>query len=204
MSARITLAAARPDDTGTEAGPVEPATPRCTLCRHSKRDHSDRRDHTPSNVVPRRPWCPRLQHNLRLRRPGRPPRRHHRSRADGTGLVTPARLLVIGLYSAAYLGAVWMGADAAHHSEDLYAAGLFVTSSGLLLGIHREFRNAGRLVRVVAAYRHRQVLAITADAAAIECATARPPGCRCEMWWTSLGVLHDLECPAHAQQEDAR
>ena len=42
----------------SQSEPV-PDTPRCTNpdCRHPKRDHSDRKDHTPSPVVPRRPWC---------------------------------------------------------------------------------------------------------------------------------------------------
>lgn len=40
----------------SQSEPV-PDTPRCVLCVHPKGDHSDRKDHTPSQVVPRRPWC---------------------------------------------------------------------------------------------------------------------------------------------------
>jgi hypothetical protein len=41
----------------TQQGPVQPDTPRCAHCTHPKGDHSDRKDHTPSRIVPRRPWC---------------------------------------------------------------------------------------------------------------------------------------------------
>lgn len=39
----------RPDDTDT--------APRCAHCTHPRSDHSDRRDHTPVTLRPRRPWC---------------------------------------------------------------------------------------------------------------------------------------------------
>ncbi len=41
----------------TKAGPVQSDSPRCAFCTHPKGDHSDRKDHTPSQIVPRRPWC---------------------------------------------------------------------------------------------------------------------------------------------------
>lgn len=44
-------------DDETQQGEPQPDTPRCAHCTHPKGDHSDRKDHTPSRIVPRRPWC---------------------------------------------------------------------------------------------------------------------------------------------------
>jgi hypothetical protein len=41
----------------TQQSEPRPDTPRCAHCTHPKGDHSDRKDHTPSPTVPRRPWC---------------------------------------------------------------------------------------------------------------------------------------------------
>ncbi|MFJ7592485.1 hypothetical protein ACIQZO_34970 [Streptomyces sp. NPDC097617] len=116
-----------------------------------------------------------------------------------------ARTVMISLYAAGYLVAIFVGTSAIDAGEDLYAVALFGTSVGLLLGIHRECRNAARLVRVVAAYRHgAEFPGPVADLAAIERATAIPPGCRCETWWTSLGGHHSLTCPAFPARKDTR
>lgn len=52
-------AAARPDGPRTDTGPEQPddTAPRCAHCTHPRSDHSDRRDHTPSSLRSRRPWC---------------------------------------------------------------------------------------------------------------------------------------------------
>ncbi|MFD3608996.1 hypothetical protein ACFWXA_13145 [Streptomyces atroolivaceus] len=119
--------------------------------------------------------------------------------------MTAARALMMALYSTAYLVAVIIGASALDAGEDLYAAGLFGTSLGLLLGIHREARHAARLVRMVAAYRHGAPYAgAVDDLVVIEQATAVPLGCRCETWWTSLGDHHARQCPAAHARKDTR
>lgn len=50
-------ATTRHTDGETQQSEPKPDTPRCTHCAHPKGDHSDRKDHTPSRIVPRRPWC---------------------------------------------------------------------------------------------------------------------------------------------------
>jgi hypothetical protein len=45
------------DEARVEQSEPQPDTPRCARCTHPKGDHSDRKDHTPSQIVPRRPWC---------------------------------------------------------------------------------------------------------------------------------------------------
>ncbi|MGW6391144.1 hypothetical protein ACWFR1_11705 [Streptomyces sp. NPDC055103] len=116
--------------------------------------------------------------------------------------MTQARALMISLYSAVYLIAIYAGASALDAGDDLYAASLFGTSLGLLLGIHRETRHAARLIRMVATYRHGAPYAgAVDDLVAIEQATALPPGCLCESWWTSLGHHHDSQCPALVRKD---
>ncbi|WP_406425869.1 hypothetical protein [Streptomyces sp. NBC_01589] len=68
--------------------------------------------------------------------------------------MTSTRALMIAVYSVAYFIAVYAGATALASGDALYAVGLFGTSTGLLLGIHREARHAARLVRIAATYRH--------------------------------------------------
>jgi hypothetical protein len=110
---------------------------------------------------------------------------------------------MISVYAVAYGVAAFAGASAADAGAQLYATGLFTTSIGLLVGIHREFHHAARLARIVAAYRHNeQFPGPVEDLAAIEQATAIPPGCSCETWWTSLGSQHDQQCPAAHTRED--
>ncbi|MGW6456302.1 hypothetical protein ACWF94_10310 [Streptomyces sp. NPDC055078] len=119
--------------------------------------------------------------------------------------MTNARTMMITLYAIGYMVAIFAGSSALDAGDDLYAAGLFTTSVGLLLGIHREARHAARLVRVVAAYRHgSEFPGPVADLAEIERATAIPPGCHCETWWTSLGGHHSLTCPAVPARRDTR
>ena len=113
-----------------------------------------------------------------------------------------ARKVMISLYAMAYLIAVGAGATALDSGHGLYAACLFGTSMGLLLGIHREFQHAARLMRVVAIDRHGVPYAVPMDdLAAVQRVTTLPPGCRCESWWTSLGSRHDPHCPALAWKE---
>ncbi|MEC3995221.1 hypothetical protein VSR01_17430 [Actinacidiphila sp. DG2A-62] len=107
-----------------------------------------------------------------------------------------ARMVLVSLYAMAYLLAAWAGASALASGDFLYAAGLFSTSAGLLLAVRREFCHAARLLRVVAVYRHGAPYVGPVDElAAIERASALPPECRCETWWTSLGERHDPYCP---------
>jgi hypothetical protein len=119
--------------------------------------------------------------------------------------VTTARTVMVSVYAMAYTVAVYAGTSALQSGDGLYAAGLLGTSIGLLLGMHREFGHAARLLRVVAVYRHGAPYAGPVDdLAAIEQATALPPGCRCETWWTSLGRDHALHCPALAWKDTRR
>lgn len=109
---------------------------------------------------------------------------------------------MIVLYATAYLIAVCVGAVAAQDGDQLYAVALFGTSVGLLLGIHRECRHAARLIEAVAAYRHGgQFPGHARDLAVIERATAIPPGCTCETWWTSIGRRHAATCPALVRKD---
>ncbi|GAA2948722.1 hypothetical protein ACFPN0_14940 [Kitasatospora cinereorecta] len=113
--------------------------------------------------------------------------------------------MMITLYAIGYMVAIYAGASALETGDGLYAAGLFTTSVGLLLGIHREARHAARLVRVATACRHSGVLLDpVADLTEIERATAIPPGCNCETWWTSLGRHHSPTCPAVPARKDTR
>ncbi|WNI20344.1 hypothetical protein [Actinacidiphila sp. ITFR-21] len=93
--------------------------------------------------------------------------------------MTAPRRLLIAAYISAYGVAVYAGATAVEAGDALYATGLFGTSAGLLLGVRREY----------------------AAAAAIRRTTALPPGCLCEMWWITLGVHHDAQCPALTSEE---
>jgi hypothetical protein len=112
--------------------------------------------------------------------------------------VTRAGRLVVLAYGVAYFFAVWAGTGAVQDGNAVAAAGLFTSSAGLLLGIRRECTHTARMIHVVSAYRHRQLLDPRDPyAAALEFATAQPPGCRCETWWTSLGDRHAPHCPAH-------
>jgi hypothetical protein len=95
-------------------------------------------------------------------------------------------------YAFGYTTASWAGIDAAYGGHAWYAAALLTASATLLLAIHREYRHAAVLIRLVAAYRHHQ--APGAGQAAIEYATALPPGCTCELWWITLGADHDAYC----------
>ncbi|MGA5497782.1 hypothetical protein ACPCSP_25810 [Streptomyces cinereoruber] len=104
----------------------------------------------------------------------------------------PARNAVAGLYAAAYMGASYAAVRAVDDGQGFYAAALFALSAVLLIGIRHEYRNAARMIHLAASYRHHQM----PGAPDIECATALPPGCRCETWWTSLGARHDTHCPA--------
>jgi hypothetical protein len=116
--------------------------------------------------------------------------------------VTRVGRLVISAYGVTYFFAVWAGTTAVDQGHALAAAALFTTSAGLLLGMHRECKHAARLIRLVGAYRHHQVLdADDGLAAAVEFATAQPPGCRCETWWTSLGDHHHPQCPANVRKD---
>jgi hypothetical protein len=112
--------------------------------------------------------------------------------------VTRAARVVVLLYGVAYFFAVWAGAGAVQDGNAVAAGALFAAAAGLLLGIRRECTHTAHLVRLVGAYRHHQLLD-PADglAAALEFATAQPPGCRCETWWTTLGDHHAPHCPAH-------
>jgi hypothetical protein len=56
LDTRPTDGAGRVADETQQSEP-QPDTPRCAHCTHPKGDHSDRKDHTPSPTVPRRPWC---------------------------------------------------------------------------------------------------------------------------------------------------
>lgn len=109
-------------------------------------------------------------------------------------------LRFICCYALAYVLAVWAGTDAFQHGDTLSAAGLFVASAGLLLGIQRECRHTARLIRLGAVHRHPQVPGPHEPAAAVE-RVVFPPGCLCETWWTSLGNRHDPRCPARTWEE---
>ncbi|WP_434593415.1 hypothetical protein [Streptomyces sp. A5-4] len=116
--------------------------------------------------------------------------------------MTAARAVMVATYGVTYLVAIYAGASALDSGDTLYAAGLFGTSLGLLLGIHREARHAARLIRMVATYRHGAPYAgPVEDLVAIERATAIPPNCRCESWWTTLGGHHDPQCPALVRKD---
>ncbi|WP_284576690.1 hypothetical protein [Streptomyces sp. 2P-4] len=110
--------------------------------------------------------------------------------------MTRARILAIVAYALAYTGAVVAATEAHADGHTAYAVALFATAAGLLLAIRREHRHAADLIRTAAAYRHHQPVDPDHDAA-VEYATAVPPGCRCETWWTSLGDHHHPRCPAH-------
>ncbi|MDH6189191.1 hypothetical protein M2168_002223 [Streptomyces sp. CZ24] len=119
--------------------------------------------------------------------------------------MTTARTVTITAYALGYMIAIYTGATALETGDGLYAAGLFTTSVGLLLGIHREARHAASLVRVVAAYRHGGMLpGPAASLAEIERATATPPGCHRETWWPNLGGRHAPTCPAVPARKDTR
>ncbi|MEU6929014.1 hypothetical protein AB0A05_07600 [Streptomyces sp. NPDC046374] len=117
--------------------------------------------------------------------------------------MTRARLLLIGAYCVGYLVAVFFAVSAADERQAAYSVALFATSAGLLVAIRREYRHSARLIALVGVYRHHQVPAVAdrAAAAAVERATALPPGCTCETWWTSLGHHHDRTCAALARKE---
>lgn len=108
------------------------------------------------------------------------------------------RRTVISLYVATYGLAVWAGATALEDGNALAATSLFTAAVALLVGIFRECRHAARLIRIVSVYRHHQMPdPYDAQSAELEAATAIPPGCSCETWWTSLGDHHAPQCPAH-------
>ncbi|MBP5930470.1 methyltransferase domain-containing protein [Streptomyces scabiei] len=60
-------------DTAAAPPPTAEDAPRCG-CGHTKRDHSDRRDHKPSAHVPRRPWCHACADTCDYAPPGEEPR----------------------------------------------------------------------------------------------------------------------------------
>ncbi|GGZ23743.1 hypothetical protein GCM10010387_16210 [Streptomyces inusitatus] len=111
------------------------------------------------------------------------------------------RQAVIAAYATAYGLAVWAGALALDASDALSAIGLFTASVGLLVGIHRECRHAARVIYLIGTYQHLQPADPDCDAA-VEYATAVPPGCWCETWWTSLGTVHAKHCPIHRSAKE--
>lgn len=115
--------------------------------------------------------------------------------------MTTARRVTISLYAMAYMAALYVGVTAADDGHHLYAYTLFGVSMALLVAIYREYRNTALLIHLVGVYRHNQRPDYDEDAAAIEYATAFPPGCRCETWWISMGADHDTTCPAYAREE---
>jgi hypothetical protein len=108
--------------------------------------------------------------------------------------VTRATAVMITLYGVGYLGAALAGAEAAAAAQPWHALFLFALSGVLLVAVTREFHHAARALRLLASYRHGQLPGPMRDA--IEQATAVPPYCRCETWWTSLGNRHAAGCPA--------
>ncbi|MFF4388537.1 hypothetical protein ACFY0G_17420 [Streptomyces sp. NPDC001552] len=108
------------------------------------------------------------------------------------------RVVMVLVYAAAYAVAVFCGAQAVDAGQHLSAAGLFVTSTGLLAGIHREFRGAAR--QAVAAGRQGARPPARADKT-VRRTCAVPAGCSCETWWTTLGCQHDQHCPALTRKD---
>jgi hypothetical protein len=102
---------------------------------------------------------------------------------------------MIVVYGACYLGAALAGSEAAVGGHPWHALFLFGLSGVLLVAVSREFHHAARALRLLGSYRHGQLPPPVH--AAIEEATAVPPFCRCETWWTSLGNHHAHSCPAH-------
>ena len=108
--------------------------------------------------------------------------------------MTRATAVMITLYGACYLGAALAGAEAVAAGRPWHALFRFGVSGVLLVAASREFHHAARALRLLGSYRHGQLPPPVRDA--IEQATALPPFCRCEAWWTSLGDHHARFCPA--------
>ncbi|WP_225846948.1 hypothetical protein [Streptomyces sp. HPF1205] len=115
--------------------------------------------------------------------------------------MTRASSLMVCLFGISYLTATLASANAAAHGHSGYAAVFLTASIVLLLAAHRELRHSARLLRTVAVYRHGQMSGPLRDA--IDYATALPPGCTCDTWWTSLGEQHAPACPGRARNNTA-
>lgn len=102
------------------------------------------------------------------------------------------RAVAVALYTLGYIAAVWAAIDAANSGHNGDAAACLLTSIALLVGLHREHEHTALLLHVICAYQHGQPL--PSELARIQCTTAAPPGCTCELWWTSLGAEHDPCC----------
>ncbi|WP_225848598.1 hypothetical protein [Streptomyces sp. HPF1205] len=109
--------------------------------------------------------------------------------------MTRASSLMVCLFGISYLTATLASANAATHGHGGYAAVFLIASIVLLAAAHRELHHSARLLRTVAVYRHGQMSGPLRDA--IDDATALPPECTCDTWWTSLGEQHAPACPAH-------
>lgn len=107
------------------------------------------------------------------------------------------RTLIVTLYAIGYGVTVYVGAAAVSAQDHRQAVILLSSSALLLVGIYRELRHAAVLIATVAVYRHGgEFPGHVHQLRALECATAVPPDCRCETWWTSLGHHHAPHCPA--------
>lgn len=115
--------------------------------------------------------------------------------------MTAARVVMFSLYAAAYCTTVWACWTATDNGQLRYAAPLFVAAVMMLLGITREARHGVQLVQVANVYRHGRLDQLP-GLEDVECRTALPPGCRCGLWWQTLGDVHDEQCPAATK--DAR
>jgi hypothetical protein len=107
---------------------------------------------------------------------------------------------LVALFGMAYFAATLAASHALAHGHGGYAAVLFAASALLLAAAHRELHHAARLLRAIAVYRHGQMSGPLRDA--IDYATALPPRCQCETWWTSFGQHHDAACPAFVWEEN--